>query len=154
MKTVGVDIGGTFTDLMLYDSESGAVHVHKVPSTPDEPDRAMVTGLAELCARAALRATDLDAVFHATTVATNAVLEHDGSRVGMITTKGFRDIVHIGRHQRPLHYSVMQDIPWQALPFVPRRHRKVVSERIVPPAGEVLTSLDEDEVRAAACELR
>ncbi len=154
MKTVGVDIGGTFTDLMLHDSESGAVHVHKVPSTPGEPDRAMVSGLSELCERSGLSQDDLDAVFHATTVATNAVLEHDGARVGMITTRGFRDIVHIGRHQRPLHYSVMQDIPWQAFPFVPRRHRKVVSERIVPPAGEVLTALDEDEVRAAARELR
>ena len=154
MKTVGVDIGGTFTDLMLHDSESGTMHVHKVPSTPGEPDRAMVSGLAELCSRAGVAGSDLDAVFHATTVATNAVLEHDGARVGMITTRGFRDVVHIGRHQRPLHYSVMQDIPWQAFPFVPRRHRKVVSERIVPPAGEVLTSLDEDEVRAAARELR
>ena len=72
---------------------------------------------------------------------------------GMITTRGFRDIVHIGRHQRPLHYSVMQDIPWQARPFVQRRHRKVVTERIVPPTGEVLTPLDEQEVRAAAREL-
>jgi N-methylhydantoinase A len=154
MKTVGVDIGGTFTDLMLHDSESGAVHVHKVPSTPSAPDRAMVSGLAELCSRAGLSPDDLDAVFHATTVATNAVLEHEGARVGMITTRGFRDVVHIGRHQRPLHYSVMQDIPWQAFPFVPRRHRKVVSERIVPPAGEVLTPLDESQVRAAARELR
>ncbi|MBV9422974.1 MAG: hydantoinase/oxoprolinase family protein, partial [Solirubrobacterales bacterium] len=154
MKTVGVDIGGTFTDLMLHDSESGAVHVHKVPSSPDQPDEAMVRGLAELCDRAGLRAAEIDAVFHATTVATNAVLEHDGAPVGMLTTRGFRDIVHIGRHQRPQHYSVMQDIPWQALPFVRRRHRKLVSERIVPPAGEVLVPLDEREVRAAARELR
>lgn len=154
MKTVGVDIGGTFTDLMLHDNESGAVHVHKVPSTPDQPDEAMVRGLAELCERAGLRAAEIDAVFHATTVATNSVLEHDGALVAMLTTRGFRDIVHIGRHQRPQHYSVMQDIPWQALPFVRRRHRKVVSERIVPPAGEVLMPLDEREVRAAASELR
>ncbi len=154
MKTVGVDIGGTFTDLMVHDSESGAVHVHKVPSTREEPDKAMVTGLVELCERAGLDRAELDAVFHATTVATNAVLEHDGAVVGMITTQGFRDIVHIGRHQRPQHYSVMQDIPWQVMPFVQRRHRKVVSERIVPPRGEVLTPLDEEEVRAAARELR
>src|SRR5436190_14158099 len=154
MRTVGVDIGGTFTDLMLYDSESEAVHVHKVPSTREQPDRAMVRGLLELCERAGVEASAIDAVFHATTVATNAVLEHDGAVVGMITTRGFRDIVHIGRHQRPQHYSVIQDIPWQALPFARRRHRKVVSERIVPPAGEVLTPLDEQEVRAAARELR
>ena len=154
MKTVGVDIGGTFTDLMVYDSESGLVNVHKVPSTREEPDRAMVKGLVELCERAGLHAADIDAVFHATTVATNAVLEHDGAVVGMITTRGFRDIVHIGRHQRPQHYSVMQDIPWQVMPFVHRRHRKVVSERTVPPRGEVLVELSEDEVRAAARELR
>jgi N-methylhydantoinase A len=154
MHVIGVDIGGTFTDLMLYDSSSGAVHVHKVPSTPAEPDRAMVTGLAELSAAAGISPDDVTGVFHGTTVATNAVLEHDGALAGMITTRGFRDIVHIGRHQRPLHYSVMQDIPWQAKPFVRRRHRKVVTERIVPPSGDVLVPLDEDEVRAAAQELR
>jgi N-methylhydantoinase A len=154
MRVVGVDIGGTFTDLMLYDTESGSVHVHKVPSTPGEPERAMVTGLTELCSAAGLETADVTGVFHGTTVATNAVLEHDGAVAGMITTRGFRDIVHIGRHQRPLHYSVMQDIPWQAQPFVQRRHRKVVTERIVPPTGEVLVPLDEDEVRAAARELR
>src|SRR3954465_15634699 len=113
MRVVGVDIGGTFTDFMLYDTEAGSVHVHKVPSTPLEPERAMVTGLAELCASAGVAAADLTGVFHGTTVATNAVLEHEGALAGMITTRGFRDIVHIGRHQRPLHYSVLQDIPWQ-----------------------------------------
>jgi N-methylhydantoinase A/oxoprolinase/acetone carboxylase beta subunit len=154
VRIVGVDIGGTFTDFMLYDTESGGVHVHKVPSTPAQPEQAMVSGLAELCAGAGFAPGDVTGVFHGTTVATNAVLEHEGAVAGMITTRGFRDIVHIGRHQRPLHYSVMQDIPWQAQPFVQRRHRKVVTERIVPPTGEVLTPLDEDEVRAAARELR
>ncbi|MBV9918015.1 MAG: hydantoinase/oxoprolinase family protein, partial [Solirubrobacterales bacterium] len=154
MRAVGVDIGGTFTDLVLYDSDAGALQVHKVPSTPEAPDRAMVTGLVELCERGGVAPEDLSAVFHATTVATNAVLEHDGAVVGMITTRGFRDIVHIGRHQRPLHYSIMQDIPWQVSPFVRRAHRKVVTERIVPPAGEVLVALDEHEVRTAARELR
>src|SRR5918994_1198622 len=150
MRVVGVDIGGTFTNFMLYDTESGGVHVHKVPSTPAEPEQAMVSGLTQLCADAGLAVGDLTGVFHGTTVATNAVLQHEGAVAGMITTRGFRDIVHIGRHQRPLHYSVLQDIPWQAQPFVRRRHRKVVTERIVPPTGEILTPLDEDEVRAAA----
>ena len=154
MRVVGVDIGGTFTDFMLYDTESGAVHVHKVPCTPREPERAMVSGLAELCTAAGMTPAEVSGVFHGTTVATNAVLEHEGAVAGMITTRGFRDIVHIGRHQRPLHYSVMQDIPWQAKPFVQRRHRKVVTERIVPPTGEVLVPLEEDEVREAARELR
>lgn len=154
MWAIGVDIGGTFTDFILYETESGEVRVHKVPSTPAEPERALIEGLAELSAQAGVPAGEIARVLHGTTVATNAVLEHDGAPVGMITTRGFRDIVHIGRHQRPLHYSVMQDIPWQASPFVQRRHRKVVSERIVPPWGEVLTPLEEDEVRTAARELR
>jgi N-methylhydantoinase A/oxoprolinase/acetone carboxylase beta subunit len=154
MRAVGVDIGGTFTDFMLYDAESGAVYVHKVRSTPEDPGEAMVSGLVELCGEVGISPADIDAVFHGTTVATNAVLEHRGAEAAMLTTKGFRDVVHIGRHQRPQHYSVMQDIPWQARPFVKRRHRHVVTERIAPPRGEVLEPLDEDEVRAAARGLR
>ena len=149
-RVIGVDIGGTFTDLMLFDAETGGVHVHKVPSTPAAPDEAMVNGIRELCAIGGIAPSDVTGVFHGTTVATNAVLEFDGARVGMITTRGFRDISHIGRHQRPQHYSVVQDIPWQAQPFAERAHRHVVSERIVPPSGEVLVPLAEDEVRAAA----
>jgi N-methylhydantoinase A/oxoprolinase/acetone carboxylase beta subunit len=153
-RMIGVDIGGTFTDLMLFDAETGGVHVHKVPSTPAAPDEAMVAGIRELCAIAGIEPSDVTGVFHGTTVATNAVLEFDGARVGMITTRGFRDVSHIGRHQRPQHYSVVQDIPWQAQPFAERAHRHVVTERIVPPSGEVLIPLDEDEVRAAAEALR
>src|SRR5436309_170839 len=154
MRVVGVDIGGTLTDFMLYDTESGSVHVHKVRSTPDDPGQAMVAGLGELCSRAGHALADVDAVFHGTTVATNAVLEHDGATAGLVTTRGFRDVVHIGRHQRPQHYSVMQDIPWQTRPFVKRRYRKVVTERVAPPAGEVLEELDEEQVRQVARELR
>ncbi|MGA0122677.1 MAG: ROK family protein [Gaiellales bacterium] len=149
-RVIGVDIGGTFTDLMLFDADAGSVHVHKVPSTPAAPDEAMVQGIRELCAQAGIEPGQVTGVFHGTTVATNAVLEFDGARVGMITTRGFRDVPHIGRHQRPQHYSVVQDIPWQARPFAQRRHRHVVDERIVPPSGEVLVPLDEDQVRAAA----
>ena len=154
MRVVGVDIGGTFTDFMLYDTESGGVHVHKVRSTPGRARARDGDGAGELCAEAGLVPADVDRRLPRHDVATNAVLEHEGAVAGMITNRGFRDIVHIGRHQRPLHYSVMQDIPWQAQPFVRRRHRKVVTERVVPPTGEVLTPLDEDEVRAAARELR
>jgi N-methylhydantoinase A/oxoprolinase/acetone carboxylase beta subunit len=113
-----------------------------------------VTGLVELCGKAGIGTGEIDAVLHGTTIATNAVLEHRGAEAGMLTTKGFRDVVHIGRHQRPQHYSIMQDIPWQARPFVKRRHRHVVTERVAPPAGEVLERLDEDEVRTAARALR
>ena len=154
MIVTGVDIGGTFTDLMLYDTGSGDVVVHKVRSTPSEPERAMIEGLQELCRQAGRAPSEVDAVFHGTTVATNAVLTHQGAVAGMITNRGFRDVVHIGRHQRPQHYSIMQDIPWQARPFVQRRHRKVVGGRLAPPRGEELEPLAEDEVRQAAGELR
>ena len=99
-------------------------------------------------------AATIDHVLHGTTIATNAVLEHDGSVTGMVTTKGYRDIIHIGRHQRPEHYSIMQEIPWQDRPLIKRRHRKTVTERIAPPKGEVLEALDEAEVRAAAQALK
>src|SRR5687768_2620529 len=154
MRVVGVDIGGTFTDFMLYETESGGVHVHKVRSTPDDPGQAMITGLVDLCRDAGIEPRQVDAVFHGTTVATNAVLEHRGAKAGMLTTRGFRDIVHIGRHQRPQHYSIMQDIPWQDRPLVKRRHRKTVKERLVPPKGEVLEPLDEAGVRQAVRELK
>ena len=72
----------------------------------------------------------------------------------MITNKGYRDIIHIGRHQRPQHFSIQQDIPWQARPLIKRRFRKTVTHRIAPPSGEVLEPLDEDGVRTAAGELR
>ena len=123
MKFVGVDIGGTFTDLALFDSESDQLVIHKVHSTPQDPGGAMISGIVELCDRAGVSPGDLDGLLHGTTVATNAVLEHRGALTGMVTTEGMRDVVHIGRHQRPQPYSVMQDIPWQASPFVRRRHR-------------------------------
>ncbi|TXL72787.1 hydantoinase/oxoprolinase family protein [Vineibacter terrae] len=154
MKLVGVDVGGTFTDVMYSDSVDRKVIIHKVPTTGDDPSRGVMTGILELCTRNGIDAADIDYVFHGTTIATNAVLEYRGAEAGMITTKGFRDIIHIGRHQRPQHYSIMQEIPWQDRPLVRRRHRKVVTERLAPPNGAVLVPLDEDEVRVAARELK
>jgi N-methylhydantoinase A/oxoprolinase/acetone carboxylase beta subunit len=154
VKLVGIDIGGTFTDLALYDSDTDAVVVHKVHSTPDDPGQALVSGIVELCERGGVAPEALDGVLHGTTVATNAVLQHKGARTGMVTNEGMRDVVHIGRHQRPQPYSVMQDIPWQTRPFVERRDRVPVGGRIVPPSGEAIEALDEDAVRAAGRQLR
>lgn len=154
MKLVGVDVGGTFTDVMYSDSVARKVLIHKVPTTGDDPSRGVMTGVLELCERNGLDVSEIDYVFHGTTIATNAILEYRGAEAGMITTRGFRDVIHIGRHQRPQHYSIMQEIPWQDRPLVKRRHRKVVSERLVPPNGEVLVPLDEEEVRVAARELK
>ena len=150
MKTIGVDVGGTFTDLVYCDMATGQVAIHKVSTTPDDPSRAILQGIAEICARQRRRSRrDIDYVLHGTTTATNAVLEHKGARAGMLTNEGFRDIIHIARHQRAEHYSIMQELPWQNRPLVKRRHRKVVKGRLVPPRGAELEPLDEAGVIAA-----
>ena len=154
MKLFGVDVGGTFTDVMYSDTVSKQLFVHKVPTTPEDPSIGVMTGILELCQRNRIHEAEIDYVFHGTTIATNAVLEYRGAEAGMITTRGFRDIIHIGRHQRPQHYSIMQEIPWQNRPLVKRRHRKVVTERLLPPNGDVLIPLAEGEVREAARELK
>lgn len=154
MKLVGVDVGGTFTDLIITDTETQKIAIHKVPTTADDPSIGVIEGIVALCKRNGIDPATVDHVFHGTTIATNAVLEYKGAVAGMITTEGYRDIIHIGRHQRPENYSIRQDIPWQARPLVRRRHRKTVSERLAPPKGEVLKPLDEGAVRTAARELK
>ena len=153
MRLIGVDVGGTFTDLIFADTERQVTHIHKVPTTADDPSRGAVAGISELCERFGVAPGEIDHVLHGTTIATNAVLEYDGVKTGLITNQGYRDILHIGRHQRPQNYSIMQDIPWQARPLVQRRHRKTVGGRLIPPTGEELQPLDEPAVRDAAKEL-
>ena len=149
---VGVDVGGTFTDLVLADTRGGQqnVVVHKVPSTPSDQSVGVVDGVLDICRMAGLAPADIDVLFHGTTVATNMVIERKGAEVGMITTRGFRDILHMARHKRPHNFSLQFDVPWQSAPLIKRRNRLVVSERIMPPDGRVETPLDEDEVRDAA----
>jgi len=154
MKLIGVDVGGTFTDVVFFNAETNQSIIHKVPTTPVDPSQGVMTGIRELCERNQIPLGDITHVYHGTTIATNAVLEYKGSKTGMVTSKGYRDILHIGRHQRPQHYSIMQEIPWQDRPLVRRRYRMTASERLIPPKGEVLTPLDEDEVRAAARALK
>jgi N-methylhydantoinase A len=153
MHLIGVDVGGTFTDLILADTATGTRQIHKVPTTPADPAEGVVQGVAALCARVGVDPAELAFVLHGTTTATNAVLENRGARAGVITNEGFRDILHIGRHQRVLHYSIQQDLPWQSRPPVPRRWRKVVAGRLIPPDGAELVPLDEAAVAEAAREL-
>jgi N-methylhydantoinase A/oxoprolinase/acetone carboxylase beta subunit len=153
MKLIGVDVGGTFTDVFLID-ETGMVVVHKVPSTPDDPSNATVQGIKDACEKAGIGLPDLDIVFHATTVATNAVLQRVGAKVGLITTEGFRDVLHIARHKRPLNFSLYQELPWQRWPLVPRRLRFPVEERVQAPDGTVLKPLNEEQVVEAIDQLR
>ena len=153
MVRVGVDVGGTFTDIVLEQSlPSGEqkVYVHKVSSTPHDQSEGVVKGISEICSQAGLKSGDVDFVFHGTTVATNMVIERNGAEVGMITTKGFRDIMHMGRHKRPHNFSLQFDVPWQSKPLVKRRNRIAVTERIMPPTGAIEIPLDLDEVKRAA----
>jgi N-methylhydantoinase A len=154
MKTIGVDVGGTFTDLVFCDMASGDIAIHKVSTTPDDPSRGVMTGITELCAANNVDPAEINYVFHGTTTATNAVLENKGARAGIITNEGFRDITHIGRHQRVEHYSIIQELPWQSRPLVKRQHRKTVGGRLIPPSGAELVPLDRDAVRRAAEELK
>jgi N-methylhydantoinase A len=154
MKIIGVDVGGTFTDLVYCDMDTGQVAIHKVSTTPDDPSQAIIHGVSDICSDNAVAPGEIDYVLHGTTTATNAVLEHKGAVTGMVTNDGFRDIIHIARHQRVEHYSIMQELPWQNRPLVKRRHRKVVKGRLVPPHGEEHEPLDEDGILEAARALK
>ena len=150
MKRVGVDVGGTFTDLIYVDDEAGVIRVHKLATTPEDPSLGTIQGIRELAAEAGVDPSELDQVFHGTTIATNIVIEHNGATVGMITTEGYRDILHIARHKKPLNFSNYQDLPWQRYPVVRRRYRLTVPERITGD-GSVLVPLDEEQgARAGA----
>src|ERR687895_1955707 len=153
MKRLGADVGGTFTDLIYVDDESGTVLVHKLPTTPEDPSQGTVEGIRQLTADAGVSPAALDQVFHGTTIATNIVIEHDGARVGLTTTEGYRDILHIARHKKPLNFSNYQDLPWQRYPVVRRRYRLTVPERILKD-GSVLVPLDEERARERVRELK
>jgi len=112
----------------------------------------MIGGLARMLDEAG-RAGPVGQILHGTTIATNMILEHQGCTVGMLTTEGFRDLLHIARHKRPLNFSLYQALPWQSAPVVRRRHRRPVPERIGA-RGEIVLPLDEEAVRAQARELR
>ena len=154
MARIGVDVGGTFTDLILETdggaSEAGRVFVHKVPSTPEDQSLGVIQGVLEICAEAGVQPDDIEQIVHGTTIATNTVIEYSGAEVGMLTTRGFRDILHMARHKRPHNFSMQFDVPWQSRPLVKRRNRIPITERILPPDGRIEVALDEDEVRAAA----
>ena len=151
---MGVDVGGTFTDLVLVNDEKGTIDLNKVPTTPDDPSIGTIGGALEICESAGVAPSDVEQFFHGTTIATNIILQHDGAKAGLITTEGYRDILHIARHKRPYNFSIQQDLPWQKYPLVRRRYRLTVKERIIAPDGEVLVPLDEEGVREAIRKLK
>src|SRR5215813_5345007 len=152
---VGVDSGGTFTDICLFDEQEGRVETWKVPSTPDDSSRGIAQGVEEGMRRAVPDAADKPAAAivyfgHGTTVATNALIQHRGVKTGLITTDGFRDLLEIGRQKRPDLYDIQADKP---LTLVPRDLRLEVPERVLH-TGEVERPLDEEKVQAAARALK
>ena len=150
MWRVGVDSGGTFTDVCVLDETSGEVRVWKVPSTPDDPSRAIVAGTAEAVARAGSAPEAVGYFGHGTTVATNALIQHRGAVTGLITTAGFRDLLEIGRQRRPHLYDLQADKPPV---LVPRSLRVEVAERIRHD-GRIDTPVDHADVRSAVRALR
>ncbi len=147
---IGVDIGGTFTDIVCRE-RGGALHVLKVPTTRGDPSVAVIKSIAELAERWGVSADRIGRFAHGTTVATNAVLERKGARIGVLTTAGFRDVLEIGRQLRTDVYRVILD-PQAPVFLAPRRYRREIPERL-DASGAVLTALDEAAVVKAADEL-
>ncbi len=141
---VGFDIGGTFTDFVLYDGTGRAVRLHKCLTTPDDPAQGALDGLAALLDGAGLALADIGDLVHGTTLVTNAIIERRGARVALLTTAGFRDILEMGTEQRYDIYDLFLRFPE---PLVGRALRREVAERITRD-GLVLTPLDLDQVRA------
>jgi len=146
---IGFDIGGTFTDFILYDGETGALRLHKLLTSQPDPSEAALIGLEELCAEAGIRLAAVGELLHGTTLVTNAVIEHRGAKLGLITTQGFRDVLEMGTEQRYDIYDLFLGFP---TPMVPRARRLGVPERL-DRDGRVITPLDRAAVRAALAEL-
>ena len=146
---IGVDIGGTFTDLVWVDEATGAVRVGKLLTTPKDPSQAVEEGVVTLLHEAGAGAAAVRALIHGTTLATNALIERKGARVGLLATAGFRDAVEIGREGRYDMYDLFIDPP---VPLVPRQLRVEVTERVLAD-GSVLRPLDPVQARAAITEL-
>lgn len=146
---LGVDVGGTFTDLVLHDSRRNLVHTGKLLTTPNDPSEAIVGGIRRLLAEVGLRAADLYSIVHGTTLVANTVIERTGATVGLIATEGFRDVIEIAREIRYDLYDLFLEAPPT---LVPRRRRREVPERL-DADGQTLLPLDEAAVAQAARDL-
>ena len=143
---IGIDIGGTFTDFVVFNPSTGRLETFKLLSTPHDPSQAVLFGLTRIASHLnqSLDATQAAQIIHGSTVATNALLERKGARSALVTTRGFADVLQIGRQNRPELYDFSADPPE---PLVPHELRFEVDERVAS-NGEVLQALDPDQVEA------
>ncbi len=150
---LGVDVGGTFTDVIVFNEDSHDLTIDKVLSTPTNPSEGVLTGIEEATAKAGATVADLELFFHGTTVVTNMLLEETGSRVGLITSAGHEDILHLARAWTPgpLYGWIGMEKPDPLADLVDTRG---ISGTISSPGGELTEPLDEDEVREAIRELQ
>ena len=148
---LGVDVGGTFTDVVLYDSDGQQVWLAKTPTTPLDQSVGVIDGIRLAAERADVDLPDLDAVLHGTTVATNAVLDRRGALVGLVVTRGFRQILHLAEAWTPgpLFGFMVYEKPE---PLTDTRYVREVPERIGAD-GAIIEAIDEDAVRTAVEEL-
>ncbi len=149
MYSLGCDIGGTFTDFALFNQETGEVDVGKCLTTPQDPSEGVFTGIIDLKEMQGDYLVNTEKIIHGTTLIINAIIERKGAKTALITTKGFRDIIEIGREKRYDLYDMYGVFP---TPIVPRHLRKEVNERIYAD-GRVLVPLDTDEVRKVISDL-
>lgn len=154
MIRIGVDVGGTFTDLILVNDATNELFVYKTPSTLKDQSEGVIEGVKEICKLANISVSDVDYVLHGTTVATNITIENNGAQVGMLTTRNYRDILHIARHKKLENFSIQQQLPWQTNPLVQRRHRIPITEKLAAPHGDIKIPLNEQEVIDAVSQLK
>ena len=140
---LGCDIGGTFTDFVLLNDRTGEIKIYKCLTTPKDPSDAVEHGIREMEKNTPGFVEKMDEVIHGTTLVINSIIERKGAKTGLITTKGFRDVLEIGRGIRYAPYDVFAEFP---KPLIPRHLRFEVDERIRSD-GTVLKSLDPEEAR-------
>jgi N-methylhydantoinase A len=147
---VGIDIGGTFTDLLVLDETTGAFHIGKTLTTPDDPSRAVQTGLSDLLRQHEIDPGRVKQVIHGTTLVTNALIERRGVPTALLTTKGFRDAIEIGHEHRYDLYDLFLELP---KPLVRRRWRLEVDERVLADGTEE-RPIDPADIRRLIAEMR
>ena len=141
---IGVDIGGTFTDVAMVEEETGRIGVVKLPTTPRDLANGVIDGIAKGLAREGVDPAEVALLAHTTTIVTNALLERKGARAGFVTTRGFRDVLELRRSSRADLYDLFQDAP---AVLVPRRWRFEITERL-DAQGQVVTPINEQEIDA------